>query len=54
MRSYIIGIYLYLLIQLEDLGECCKLPQRVRTEPGHQTHFEVEVKHFMALVSCIV
>ena len=27
------------LIQLGGLGERCKLPQRVRAEPGHQTHF---------------
>jgi len=27
------------LIQLQGLGVRCKLPQRVRVEPGHQTHF---------------
>jgi len=26
------------LIQLGGLGERCKLPQRVRAEPGRQTH----------------
>jgi len=26
-------------LELGDLGERCKFPQRVRAEPGHQTHF---------------
>jgi len=26
-------------IQLRAVAECCKLPQRVRAEPGHQMHF---------------
>ena len=42
------------LIELGHLGERCKLPQRVLAEPGHQTHFEVKVKHFRILMSCLV
>jgi len=30
------------LIQLGDLGERCKLSQRVRAEPGRQTLFELK------------
>ena len=26
-------------MQLEGLGECCKLPQRVQADPGRQTTF---------------
>jgi len=36
-------------------GERCKLPHRVRAQPGHQTHFcafRGKMKHFRGQISC--
>jgi len=43
------------LIQLGVLGECCKLPHRVRAEPGHQTlvHLEAKIKRLRGQISYI-